>query len=74
MFDWPVTARLYLPESWAHDAPRRSGAQVPEEVGFATKGEIALQLIDQAAEAGLEPRAAVVDAGYGDQPSLLDGL
>jgi SRSO17 transposase len=74
VFDWPVAGRLYLPESWAGDAARRVKARVPEEIVFATKGEIALELIDEALAAEVKPRAAVFDAGYGDQPRLLDGL
>jgi SRSO17 transposase len=74
VFDWPVNARVYLPESWAGDAGRMAKAHVPKEVRFATKGEIALALIDQARAAGIAPRAAVSDAGYGDQPPFLDGL
>jgi len=74
VFDWPVNARLYLPDAWAGDAARRDEAHVPAEAAFATKGEIALALIDQARSAGIEPRAAVTDAGYGDQPPFLDGL
>jgi SRSO17 transposase len=74
VFDWPLNARVYLPESWAEDPARRRQAKVPEEIAFATKGEIALALIDQARNAGIEPRAAVTDAGYGDQPPFLDGL
>jgi len=74
VFDWPVNARVYLPESWTEDPLRCRKAKVPEEIAFATKGEIALALIDQARQAGLQPRAAVTDAGYGDQPPFLDGL
>jgi len=74
VFDWPVAGRVYLPEGWASDPARRAKAHVPAEVSFATKGEIALTLIDQARKAGLEPRAAVTDAGYGGQPPFLDGL
>ena len=74
VFDWPVNARLYLPESWTEERARCRKAKVPAEIAFATKGEIALALIDQAREAGIEPRAVVTDAGYGDQPALLDGL
>jgi SRSO17 transposase len=74
VFDWPVAARLYLPKGWAADAERRKRARVPKDVAFRTKGEIALALIDEARQAGLERTPVVADAGYGDQPSFLDGL
>ncbi len=74
VFDWPVNARLYLPEAWAGDPARRGRAQVPKAVAFATKGEIALELIDAARQAGIAPRAVVHDAGYGHQSPYLDGL
>lgn len=73
VFDWPVGARLYLPTSWTDDRSRCRKARVPEEITFRTKGEIALDLTDEALAAGLQPRAAIADAGYGDQPTLLDG-
>ena len=74
VFDWPIMARLYLPESWTNDPGRRRKAQVPRDTGFQTKGGIALGLIDEARQAGVTPRAVVMDCGYGDQPPLLDGL
>ena len=75
VFDWPVNGRLYLPENWASDRQRRTETRTPEEVRFRTKGEIALALIDEAVQAGLDPHFPVVaDAGYGDQPTFLNGL
>ena len=75
VFDWPVNARLYLPKSWAGAGERRSRTRTPEEIGFRTKGEIGLALIAEAAGAGLDDLLPVVaDAGYGDQPTFLDGL
>ncbi len=74
VFDWPIGARLYLPESWASDRPRCTGAQVPASVPFRTKGVIALELLDDARSAGVPLRAVVTDAGYGDQPDVVDGL
>ena len=73
-FDWPITSRLYLPKAWTDDRERCAAARVPEEVGFQTKGEIALELIDIGIEAGVETRSVAADAGYGDQPTFLDGL
>lgn len=74
VFDWPVAARLYLPDTWADDAVRRHKAQVPEEITFRTKGDIGLSLVDVSRSAGISLRAVVTDAGYGDQGSFLDGL
>ncbi len=74
VFDWPVNARVYLPKDWSKDRPRCTEAHVPREVPFRTKGQIGLHLIDEAREAGISPRAVVADAGYGDQPTFLDGL
>lgn len=72
VFDWPVSARLYLPKTWTDDEARCKRARVPGNTPFQTKGEIALGLVDEAGDA--TPRAVVADAGYGDQPSFLDGL
>jgi SRSO17 transposase len=74
VFDWPITARLYLPESWTRDEARRKKAHVPETAHFQTKGEIGLDLIKWSVQAQIPVRAVVVDAGYGDQPVLIDGL
>jgi len=74
VFDWPVSARLYLSRSWAEDRERRERARVPTRIAFQTKAEISLDLVDMAREAGLQPRAVVADAGYGDQPPFTRGL
>jgi SRSO17 transposase len=71
---WPVTTRLYLPESWAADAARRKTVQVPPEIHFQTKVEIALALLDQANAWGVKHAAVVADADYGDNPAFLNGL
>jgi len=74
VFDWPITARLYLPEGWALNPERRARAQVSQDICFWTKGQIALELVDRGLDAGVPTHAVVADAGYGDQPPLLDGL
>jgi SRSO17 transposase len=71
---WPVASRLYLPRPWCDDAKRRAAAQVPTEVAFQTKAEIALDLLDQANAWQVSHACVVADADYGDNPAFLNGL
>lgn len=71
---WPITSQLYLPESWATDPERRTGAHIPKETAFNTKPEIALSLLDRATDWDVPFRFVVADAGYGDNPTFLAGL
>ena len=41
----PIAYRLYLPKEWAEDAERRKTTEVPDEIEFQTKPEIALDQI-----------------------------
>jgi SRSO17 transposase len=61
----PIAYQLYLPETWAGDPERRAKAGVPEEIGFATKPEIALAQVRQALEEEVPPGIVLGDAGYG---------
>jgi len=70
----PVTYGLYLPEVWAQDPERRKETGVPEEVGFQTKPEMALDQIRRLV-AEQVPRAPVLaDAAYGNDNGFRDGL
>jgi SRSO17 transposase len=42
-----VDFRLYLPKEWANDRGRRKEAGVPKDVRFATRHELALQMLDE---------------------------
>jgi SRSO17 transposase len=44
--------RLYLPSSWCADKQRRERARVPAEMRFATKTELATDMIARHAAAG----------------------
>lgn len=70
----PVAWRLYLPQEWASDRVRRKKAKVPEEISFKTKPEIALDQIRAACEAGLPRGVALMDAGYGANTTLREGI
>jgi SRSO17 transposase len=71
---WPVTAQLSLPEAWATDGPRRAKVHVPMAVPFRTKPDLALLLVDQARAWAVPFAWVVTDAGYGDNPTCLQGL
>src|SRR5438270_12029723 len=66
----PVAHRLYLPQEWAEDCDRRRKAGVPEDIGFKTKHEIALEQLRWACAAGLPRGVALLDAGYGNNSNL----
>ena len=65
-----IDRRLYLPEAWASDASRRARAHVPEEIAFATKIEMARELIASALDAGARCRWVLADALYGGDSRL----
>lgn len=64
-YSLPVGYRLYLPEEWAEDAERRRKAKVPEDIAFATKPKIAIELLRGLKDADALPPLAIADAGYG---------
>jgi SRSO17 transposase len=70
----PVAYRLYLPEDWASDTARRKKVGVPDQIGFQTKIEIALDQIRTACTAGLPRGVVLMDAGYGNHSDLRAAL
>lgn len=70
----PIAYRLYLPQDWADDEDRRRRAGVPENIKFATKPEIALEQIAQALKDGVPQGTVLMDAGYGVNTALRDGV
>ena len=69
-----IDRRLFLPEEWAVDRPRREEAGVPATVGFRTKPELGLEMVRQAVERGLPFRWVTADSVYGDSPTFVQGI
>jgi SRSO17 transposase len=65
-----IDRRLYLPEAWAGDGVRRREAHVPEKVTFATKLQIAGELISAALDARAPCAWVLADALYGSDSKL----
>ena len=70
----PIAYRLYLPHEWADDPDRRAQAGVSDDVVFQTKPQIALDQLRAALVAGIEAEVALLDAGYGNDTDLRDGI
>ncbi len=70
----PVAWRLYLPKSWSQDRERCSAVGVPEEIEFATKGQIALEQLRQCCERDIPRGIVLADAGYGNDHGFREGL
>src|SRR5262245_52611080 len=72
-----VDKRLFLPEVWLTEAyaARRATCQVPPEVTFATKPQLAAAMLQAIAHAGLLPfKYVVADCLYGNSPDFLDAV
>ncbi len=65
-----IDRELYLPKEWAADAERRREAGVPDEIEFATKPTLVLQMLKRAAAAGVQAAWVTGDEVYGRDRSL----
>jgi SRSO17 transposase len=61
---------LYLPQEWAQDLERRGEAGVPPQASFATKPELAQQMLARAFAAGVPAAWVSGDEIYGDDGAL----
>jgi SRSO17 transposase len=65
-----IDRALYLPEKWAQDEVRRRQAGVPQEIIFATKGELARAMLERAFGAGVPAAWASRGGSYGEHEQL----
>jgi SRSO17 transposase len=70
----PIAYRLYLPKEWSEDAERREKTEVPAEIEFQTKPEIALDQIRAAVEAQVPAGVVLADAAYGINTEFREEL
>jgi SRSO17 transposase len=69
-----IDRELYLPQEWTDDRERCRRAGIPNERVFATKPELARQMLERAFEAGLTLAWVTGDSIYGDDRALRGWL
>ena len=65
---------LYLPKSWTEDRQRCAEAGIADEVGFATKPELAEMMLVRALDAGVPAWGVTGDEAYGQVSALRRAL
>ena len=65
-----IDRELYLPRAWTDDRDRCRQAGIPDDRCFATKPELARQMINRALEAGMPFGWVAADEVYGQNPGL----
>ncbi|GAC1335484.1 MAG: IS701 family transposase [Chloroflexota bacterium] len=61
---------LYLPKEWLADPPRCREAGIPNGTAFASKAQLAIQMLDRAREVGVPAAWVVADEVYGNDESF----
>jgi len=69
-----VDRELYLPQDWTGDPARCRAAGVPDQVGFATKPELARRMLKRALDAQVPAGWVTADEVYGGSPALRGWL
>ncbi len=70
----PVAWRLYLPEAWLATPARRAAGKIPAAIGYRSKNQLALDLVDQALAWDLPRLPVVADSAYGNDYDFRAGL
>jgi SRSO17 transposase len=66
--------RLYVPRSWTDDPDRCAQAGIPDGVEFATKPQLALDMVHGALDAGMPAGWVAADEVYGNDPAFRAGV
>src|SRR5215217_2164196 len=65
-----IDRELYLPRAWTDDRARARAAGIGDEVGFATKPELARRMLQRALDAGVPAGWLTADEIYGQDKRL----
>src|SRR3954470_17838192 len=65
-----IDRELYLPRAWTDDRERARAAGIGDEVGFATKPELARRMLQRAIDAGVPAGWVCADEIYGQDKRL----
>jgi SRSO17 transposase len=65
-----IDRELYLPHSWTDDRDRARAAGIDDDVGFATKPELARRMLTRALDAGVPADWLTADEVYGQDKRL----
>lgn len=85
---WPLGMRLYTPKKWVEDdssiydspqeqqqyAERRENAGIPDDIEYQSKHEIGGDLVEEAADSGLDFGCVLGDSNFGKSPELRHRL
>jgi SRSO17 transposase len=85
---WPLGMRLFLPRKWVSTAPsvydtenqqqqyaeRREEAGIPDDIGYQSKHDIAADMVEEAAESGLDFGCILGDSNFGKSTKLRSRL
>jgi SRSO17 transposase len=81
---WPLGMRLYTPRKWVGNdssvydstqeqqqyAQRRKDADIPDDIEYQPKHEIGGELVEEAADSGLDFGCGLGDSNFGKSPAL----
>ncbi len=70
----PLAWRLYLPQSWLETPARRAEGKIPDDIGYRSKNQLALDLIDQVLSWDVPRLPVVADSAYGNDFDFRAGL
>jgi SRSO17 transposase len=70
----PLGWRLYLPEEWLQDPERAKEVKLPPGIAYKSKGELALDLIDEALAWDVPLLPVVADCIYGNDYGFREEL